>query len=414
MMEENTIDKLEGLKYDKPTPTTEALKIFDGREALGLTADFHSNPCPMKEVAEGLYAFAEEFLSTYEPPHVGVSLKKPDHKYKALSNLQKSIRRGLLDEAFRSVSAMLSGKDSENHLVRRLPVIAMEDIGIANPYLVSLTILLLSRVRLRNKYGTERLVYWLTEQLCKSRKSRLLCDIEYAISHSPLWQPHRKMVGEFTTRQRLSWVFDPEPNVFDRSLALWAIQGTDRWEIPDMPTIAHDKDLVIKMMIELGMPPIISFMRYRYSLSYFDGMFIPIPAVWELLAETTQVSEVVTEFPPVEQRIRGAMPCAYDVHVQDGIKAMAYFSKSCDAIREFFVRNPGLDKIKALGMAVFIAESGLLDRKLTFDFEPEISESCKEYEISAAGLEVETGLELIELVRIHRAELDYARKKVVI
>ena len=65
--------------------------------------------------------------------------KDGDNHYDLLSALQKSIRGSDLDASLYYLARLLQGGDMES-VVRRLQIIAFEDIGIAAPNLMSLTV----------------------------------------------------------------------------------------------------------------------------------------------------------------------------------------------------------------------------------------------------------------------------------
>jgi len=91
--------------------------------------------------------------------------------------LQKSIRRGIFDQAIYAAAGLYAfstqerGKPLLTFLLNRLEIIAMEDIGLANPFLVDSIILKLEPLR-TGPHGFSEIA-GVVKALCESPKTRL-------------------------------------------------------------------------------------------------------------------------------------------------------------------------------------------------------------------------------------------------
>src|SRR5215204_1951494 len=94
----------------------------------------------------------------------------------ATSALQKAIRRGDTETALQAV-AVLTPRQSER-LWRRLVVIALEDVGIADLDVVRTTLWVSGRAAWRRDHGGEdKVASYVVTQLCRAAKCRDACDV---------------------------------------------------------------------------------------------------------------------------------------------------------------------------------------------------------------------------------------------
>ena len=96
-------------------------------------------------------------------------------KWRLVSNLHKAIRRGNASLAIASALSLL--EIDPGYLLRRLPVIALEDVSFGNLHLCALILASAGRRRFLERLGIECVIAKLVGDLAASPKSRTGCDL---------------------------------------------------------------------------------------------------------------------------------------------------------------------------------------------------------------------------------------------
>lgn len=138
------------------------------------------------------------------------------NKYLILSCLQKAIRRGMTDNALHYVN-LLWRKD-RSHLMYRLSIIAVEDIGAANIDLIYDFLTSEIKTKEIDRRGGINYVQEIVKKFCESPKDRTSSDISYYC-----------LDKKFNDYLFASEVYlDPEEPIANRVNAIWAILGTKK------------------------------------------------------------------------------------------------------------------------------------------------------------------------------------------
>ena len=112
--------------------------------------------------------------------------------------------------------------------------------------------------------------------------------------------------------------------------------------------------------------------------------------------------------------IEGVSSEAYDLHTQLGRRALAYFSKAYEPVREYLLRFVHeRDVYKLLVALAWQGESSLLDRRLVYDGSEDIFEMAKVATVAINGFPAERVDEAIGLMRNHLPDLHQARLRVI-
>lgn len=248
------------------------------------------------------------------------------------SCLQKAIRRNHAQHALMAAGHLLT--IAPEYLVRRLAVIAVEDIGIANLPLVS-GYLAEVAVLMKNPAGA---LPWV-ERLCASAKSRLLCDLSFVGTTHP---DSKKLAFELGwLPPALLWKrLESETDLLTKFVALL--------QLPHKEVMAW----VEGMEGGIGLADTIRRAR-RWGA---EGMEIGLPLVWR-----EQPSHEVKTNLPQPEMLGGYPAYTFDQHTRLGQRAY----------RAFLHHLPEIDlsprqKLRVVGEIVFALESGLLDREAVF------------------------------------------------
>jgi len=139
-------------------------------------------------------------------------------------------------------------------------------------------------------------------------------------------------------------------------------------------------------------------------------LFITIPLLCEMMGATSPLR--VRESKTSTEMCGDLLSATYDHYTWEGKRSLAYFRKACAPVREFFEEHGEDNAVEALGLAVFEAEGGVLDRRLVLSGTNDIYHHAIEAYFENAGWPPGLGWELIELVRDNIEVLHEARRRV--
>jgi hypothetical protein len=123
---------------------------------------------PALQIVEAnLHVLLRQWLVEYAFEAKTTFIKNPQHKWRASSGMQKAIRQGNVETALRMAQGLFS-LDPE-YLWRRLPVIAMEDVGVADVAPVTAVLWVAGKKVWREQNGgSQKVLYCLVERLARS------------------------------------------------------------------------------------------------------------------------------------------------------------------------------------------------------------------------------------------------------
>lgn len=151
----------------------------------------------------------------------------------------------------------------------------------------------------------------------------------------------------------------------------------------------------------LDLPPLLRFLT-TYG-GGFEKLGVAVPHVWKLLA-ASPATEIVVNDPDVHgDEVIGGLPAAtYDRHTSPGKFAIRLFARQFPKWTE-----------EQVSYAIFCVEGAFIDRELVFDGSESLKIDAIEAGYRERGLRSRAQMvELRDLVRDHRAELNYCRRKV--
>lgn len=312
-----------------------------------------------------------ETLLVEEVPYFEETSFDESYKWVLASCLQKAIRRGDEIEALRMASSMIKSYDMCNYMWRRLGVISAEEIGVANFRLMCDVLFLVRGFSTKKFFDYQKqVVYPLIVRMCKSDKSRLLCDLYVIDDHNS------KLISEGKSIIDLNQVYADTPSVEDFSI----------------------KFGVSKSLVKLAL---IS----RFST---DGLSDYIRSAYVYATGFMKERLDVIEFGDYEL-IGGFPEYGIDQHTKQGKGALVYMTGfSCF---KKYLQNCN-DKIATLGEILFNVEGGKLDRALVFIGEDNVKKALKEAEMSKFGLSEEDREGLMSAMEAElKGLVRYARRK---
>ncbi len=378
-------------------------------------ADLMSENIPYDAVEALLEDFLQDELSEFELLDVqAVPETSQSVKYKYSSGLQKSIRRGHIDDAVKY--ALTYHSVDPIAFWNRLVIICLEDGGVGNPMGVALTLAAARSKVLRQRLGGDKLViHYVVKLLAESTKDRTVADM-YQILDNRSLSPETLTVLKSATHQELSDIVlsDQHPCNF-RIAAAWMLWGTDKLKNGRLPLRTGDRDLFENTIERLKVPGIVKYICLRGMVACRCAMNLTYAFVW-LMMKQSPYTRVIETALPVTFYIKGLPSAAYDQHTRDGKAAYHYFYKTCAPVDNFLTSRGivGSDEIvAAIGISLFISESALLDKRIDFEGAEKIYQMTVEDDFRKNGLTMEDGRELSKLILDNAEILRRSRIRVV-
>lgn len=168
-----------------------------------------------------------------------------NNRWLLVSSLQKSVRRGLANEA--AILWDVAKELDKFHVMYRASIIAIEDVGLGNPDLVhDFLSTSLKKANLLEK-GGDNYVRQVIIDLANSVKDRTACDAT--------WLAGKLTPPDIDNESLINYYKDNQLDIIERSLAGWLLTGTKKIK----HGLIHDKDEIsnledfIKINQDLGL-----------------------------------------------------------------------------------------------------------------------------------------------------------------
>lgn len=369
-----------------------------------------------------------------------IAMKSPNRRWHIVSAIQKSVRRSDVDHAVR-LSVAIQNSTEHEAFWRRFCVMALEDIGFANPVLAATILTVAGKKAWRESNGGALITAYLADRMARSAKSRTLCHLMCYAAASDKFEGARTHWCDLDLSQPeqadhlARWLrqddYDEFPQRDDEklqpiiaasALASKALSGQLSYVLPGQDHLSprerksqystgnrHISEEALDTM-EVPLPSLWRYIVYRARSAGVEGLENGIPALFphiqpgdmSLVSRKLPVMEVLDKLPSV----------AFDKHTIEGKRAIARFGKNCAPVKDFLAEHFTEDlHVAALGSAVFYAEGGepmtpVLDSPLFQTVQrSEHAAFARRYGVTP---EVFTGLH--EVVAEHLGELNDARR----
>lgn len=347
-----------------------------------------------------------------EVPHHDVTMKDKNSVYKLSSAIQKCIRRGLPVQAGYYAQAILHG-GGEDYLWRRLPIMALEDIGPANVALCAAVMEFCRFKAVREKFGVEKGLTALVQHMAESYKSRTACDLVcsvhfYSNDVDKLYQlepeGRNESYAQRALQSMLAWGWLPEP----QKAVSWVKEG----ELVG-PVNAKEQGEFREAQLQLiweTYGEMAAYLVHSASKKSPAHLHSTMLMAMELLAQDDLKAHTLTLEPGI--LLRGVPEWAYDQHTLEGKKALAYVLKASDVLKDFS-HSFGEVSLNSLGMHMFQVESALLNSYLVTMFSASFQVFNDQLESASCGQQAPYELKSDLQSPAFQEEMRYARKKVL-
>ncbi len=352
-----------------------------------------------------LQEFAQTPVREFEP----VRIEKWMSKWMAVSGLHKSIRRGRVEKALQMADLLL--RMDPAHFWRRLPVIALEDVGHADPWLIARIGWASGQNLAKDELGDRELALRFVDRMASGTKDRTSCDL------TCLAQAHRKMslqVLNLGFEDAIRLLKDPEHDLLFRAkVAISLVAGDLGKDLPSRFGRITLRQLA-ELYAEMGADPetcsAIRWAGSRRSCKEMAAVF----GLMGRMAENAQTAEKDSFF--AEEADIGPFPsAAFDQYTREGLRAYAYFLKACPPVARW-MDDAGIDqryRVRMIGRLVFRAEGDHLNPRLRISRAYEIRDAYIAAVAANYAVDSEHFLRGIELVRLNIPLLRHARARIL-
>lgn len=352
-------------------------------------------------------------LENHQPVPAGEALSGID-RWLAASALQKAVRRGKEGEALRC-TRLLVDVDPQR-LWRRIVVIAMEDVGVADINVVADTVFASRSKVWRDKHGGDwHVASYLVPRLCAATKNRDTDDLGAVAVFHPDFRQARAELACATETSLCDVLADGTQPLARRSLAALYLSGTNEWSVPELPRRRGDMGVLLDVYRHIGVPGYVSEIIEGGAKKERGALPVNLGLLW-LQAAASPTRRVKDERASLTHlgEINGVSSEAYDMHTRPGKRALAYFCKACRPVRAYLSRFVSDREIYwvIVGLA-WRVESSLLDRRFVYDGSEAILDMAKVANIASGDFPAERVDEAIDLMRRHLPDLHQARLRVM-
>jgi len=361
---------------------------------------------------EDLKKELEERLAVAPEADYQGEYRLPQEKWLLASALQKLVRRGRVEEALQAAFSLQA--IDRTYLPRRLPIIALEDVGVANLVLCHDVLATFGGAAWRDGEGPGpdqcQIIANLVGRLAASLKSRAACDLLcLALEVERVAQNARKL-SAVRTERLVEVASDRQVRLTKRALSLLLLSGLS---IPDgrwRRTLSRfNAPALLEVARRLSLPPLVRWMLEQGKKT--SGLASMLPLVVELVGKDSPAIGFWHDVDP-EPYIVNLPPYAYDMHTAIGRKAIARYAAQL-ARRYDCLRSVRRTRIPdAVGIGLFHSEGSKLDRYVSTPALDALRIRTEEAELNTRGVQGEEAQEKFYRVLIqHSAHLWNARQE---
>lgn len=350
-------------------------------------------------------AFVEDLTTSYSDG--SKELRKFD-RWLLASQLQKSVRRGLSNLAV-STALALARLDRE-YLWRRIRIIALEDIGLANLGLVATTLAIAGKAKLHRDLGEELVVASITSRLAKSLKNRAACDVSCIAQYAPVPDEWRRSVVRAGASVWKDLATSSDQPTWKRALAFHLIGGLSVRKDAGFETLSRfDLKVLLETLDELECPPLIRHIALRGRGT--EGLNTSVPLAYDLTRNSTWIERSDRSWPESLEMIGSLLAATFCMYTRSGNQANSLLVRRdatlCRELALAGVRVPA----RAVGFLLFQAEGSVLDRRLDCQVSRDLQDEVEHAELLHIGI-ADQGAYLRSMLEVRMPALNDARREV--
>lgn len=324
------------------------------------------------------------------------------------SSWQKSIRRGDSAEAIRCALALHAV--NPEYVFRRIRLIALEEVSVADLSLVAQIIAISGKRVLRAKVGERALLTLLTIRLAASPKCRTPCDLLVWLPSIPDNADSCSGTPEFVASE----LAEGGECQLRRTAALWkstapsSVRTAAGWKV-----VSRGNTWLRDCWLDAtSAPPLVSYIVKRGgSTDCLNSLLVP---AWQL----SQYESTTLCSPPgpssALERIAGVPAYAFCLYSEPGRAALANYMARDSVLRSAMACHRVKSPVRALGDVVFNVEGGYCALRQEFRRTRQIATFAWEATLLRHGIGASAASELRSYVTEALPRLNEARREVAL
>jgi hypothetical protein len=395
-MHEN-LGNLAGYLLEKPTP-----------EELDVNGCFSRESCKKVDsmLLNDLSAKLKGFYMPEKPPR-GTD---PNNRWRTVSCMQKAIRFG--DAEMAKFAASCAYDMNKWYLMRRLGVCAIEDVGVGNLYAMLAVLAAMSSKEWRETADERRLFCFLAEMLASGAKDRAACELCCLADFDKSLD--KQAFGKMTSPALAAIIEAEENSIILRQTAAWLMAGTKRFGGDNMP-VENDRPAtpLFQLMVKRGMSRAMLYAAAKVASRVGDGLFVSLLLIDEWLQKTNRMTVKQQEL-PATPKVGKLLGAAYDMHTREGRVAIGKFKKENPLLVGPYLQHCLVEnRDKQLWLGIFLAEGGVLNRRVIYHNLEKLYEETETAELGYAGLPQPLHAGFLAMLRANIGKLNECREKVL-
>ena len=309
----------------------------------------------------------------------------PQDKWLLASLLQKAIRRG--DVAHSTTAAYRLALMDGAYVARRLPIIAYEDVGIANlPLILAIRRSATAVVVMPGKHGAAQAAH-LAGALAQSLKSRTACDIASLCEFSPAAKALARTVSGKPLVDLIARASSTDCPLLERAVVLRLLIGIRPEGIaPSSERREARADALRTILSDMRLPALVT--EAAMVGTQTEGLNVAIGLAYASMAVSSTVTTATQRRDMLDSPRVGGIPAyVLDMYTRPGQAAFRLLLAHAPELRELLTRYvPRRDHVRCIGFLIFHVEGSLLDRRLSFPAADEILARTETVECEHVGL----------------------------
>jgi hypothetical protein len=299
-----------------------------------------------------------------------------------LSNVQKSVRRGAIEQALDSAERLYRYDPIKTR--RRLAVVALEDISYGN-LLTTATALMyaVSAAKEASEADLARCL-GLVAKMAGSTKDRLVCELVGAAVDSPSARADILKIANAPALERAALYRAEDADLRDRCIAGLALVGA--LTLDGKRVGARDRNPLIAAAMDMELPDaVVLILEHGLRLG---GEIAALASVLPVFYKGMRSQDVRIERQPLPEAplIEGVLSTALDKHTRAGLRALSTYRQRWKPLAEFLRKNVR-DPRRAIHTLAFRSEGALLDREIACDLGDQVFAWNEKAQCDAIGME---------------------------
>jgi MgsA AAA+ ATPase C terminal len=328
----------------------------------------------------------------------------------ASSLLQKAIRRG--DAEFAKHAARTLYRQRGKGVWRRLMVIAFEDVGIAEPALVSELVVLASDQAMRAVLGDDiDLILDLSARLATAPKDRSADYLFCAGLKLP--ESHREQASFSTLNvaERVEIAADPDQPLLRRTIATLISCTVDG---SGAKVVSNEALARLVALLNADCPSPLHEATAMAARKGCDPIILMVPLLWSAMPRELILPQVVDCAVPPEEMIGGIPLYTFDKHTSAGKHAISLFAQENREVADILAKHvPNAQARDVALIAAFYADGMPVTRRLIWSKSQSLEDMGFEADMVGAGCRREGILPIAECVKRNLDQLNDVRRRVV-